>query len=90
MTSMAVTLSHTEGLKAVNRVKEATDRNPELVQLREALLKTDYRFTLQEWLEKYTEIACWYLITLSCMTSVWWYLRRSRRSSLLPRGSVAC
>ena len=41
---MAVTLSHTEGLKAVNRVKEATDRNPELVQLREALLKTDYRF----------------------------------------------
>ena len=52
---MAAALSHTEGLKAVtfNRVKEATDKDPELVQLREALLQTDYRFTLPEGLQKY-------------------------------------
>ena len=52
---MAPALSHTEGLKAVtfNRVKEATNKDQESVQLREALLHTDYRFTIPEGLEKY-------------------------------------
>ena len=52
---MAASLSYTDGLKAVtlDRVRAATDRDQELVKLREALLSTEDRFRLPEGLEQY-------------------------------------
>ena len=34
-------------------MKEATNKDQEMVKLREAILNTDYRFTLPEGIEKY-------------------------------------
>jgi hypothetical protein len=72
--AVAAALSHTEELRAVTfkRVKAATNKDPELTKLREAIMNTDHQLTLPEGLEQYNR----YRDRLSVLDDTVMYNRR--------------